>query len=104
MRGISLVLALTLVLGIGAEGIAVHLLYAQQAPDPRVAHRRELLHRVACVAKDRAAPRPDQLAQSAEAMGLDHGLATRVGDALNSADRADERRQLRDGAALAAAQ
>jgi polar amino acid transport system substrate-binding protein len=37
MRGIGLVLALTLLLGIGTEGIGVQLLYAQQAPDPRIA-------------------------------------------------------------------
>jgi len=37
MRRIVLMLALTLALGIGEEIISVQLLYAQQAPDPRVA-------------------------------------------------------------------
>lgn len=37
MKGMALLLTLTLVLGIGVEGIGVQLLYAQQAPDPRVA-------------------------------------------------------------------
>ena len=37
MRRMVLMLALTLALGIGAEVIGVQILYAQQAPDPRVA-------------------------------------------------------------------
>ena len=37
MRRIVLMLALTLALGIAVEGIGVQILYAQQAPDPRVA-------------------------------------------------------------------
>ena len=37
MRRTVLMLALILVVGIGEEGTVVHLLYAQQAPDPRIA-------------------------------------------------------------------
>ena len=37
MRRIALMLALTLVLGVGAEVIGVQISYAQQVPDPRVA-------------------------------------------------------------------
>lgn len=37
MRRMGLMLVLTLVLGIGGEGVGVQLLNAQQAPDPRVA-------------------------------------------------------------------
>lgn len=37
MTRIVLMLALTLALGVGAEVIGVQILYAQQAPDPRVA-------------------------------------------------------------------
>lgn len=37
MKRMALMVTLTLALGIGVEGIGVQILYAQQAPDPRIA-------------------------------------------------------------------